>query len=154
MDHLLPNALVDKARQVDEANRRAGRKIAVAESCTGGLVSAAITEVPGASEVFYGGFVRYSNEAKTNPLKIGAEVIETFGAVSIGTAWAMALGALDASGADIVVGITGALAPCETTIEACRSLSSAPTRRTGMPILDERMSLAQNHRTLPIAAAG
>ena len=111
MDNLLPKSLVDKARDVVEANRKAGRKIAVAESCTGGLVSAAITEVPGASDVFYGGFVSYSNEAKTNRLKVGAEVIETFGAVSIATAWAMARGALDASGADVAVAITGIAGP-------------------------------------------
>lgn len=110
-DTLLPSELVDKARQVVAANRAAGRRIAVAESCTGGLVSAAITEIAGASDVFYGGFVTYSNEAKTNRLGVGSDVIETFGAVSIATAWAMARGALDASGADLAVAITGIAGP-------------------------------------------
>jgi len=111
MKDILPAQLVDKARQVIDANRKAGRRIAVAESCTGGLVSAAITEVPGASDVFYGGIVCYSNEAKINRLKVGSDVIETFGAVSIATAWAMARGTLEASGADIAVAVTGIAGP-------------------------------------------
>ena len=60
----LPAPLVDLARRVIEANRTAGRRIAVAESCTGGLVSAALTEIAGSSDVFDTGFVTYSNEAK------------------------------------------------------------------------------------------
>jgi nicotinamide-nucleotide amidase len=111
MKDILPAELVAKAREVVEANRKAGRRFAVAESCTGGLVCAAITEVPGASEVFYGGFVSYSNEAKTNRLKVGSDVIETFGAVSIATAWAMARGTLEASGADLAVAVTGIAGP-------------------------------------------
>ena len=110
-DTLLPDDLVAKAREVIEANRQAGRKIAVAESCTGGLVCAALTEIPGSSEVFEVGFVTYSNEAKTTELKVSEEVVETFGAVSIATAWAMAQGALEASEADIAVAITGIAGP-------------------------------------------
>ena len=110
-DHLLPDELVAKARQVVEANRKAGKRITVAESCTGGLVSAALTEIPGASDVFFGGFVTYSNEAKSKRLGVGEDVIATFGAVSIATAWAMARGALDNSGADLAVAITGIAGP-------------------------------------------
>jgi nicotinamide-nucleotide amidase len=110
-DTLLPDDLVAKAREVIEANRKAGRKIAVAESCTGGLVCAALTEIPGSSEVFEVGFVTYSNEAKTTELKVSEEVVETCGAVCIATAWAMAQGALEASEADIAVAITGIAGP-------------------------------------------
>ncbi len=110
-DRLLPKALVDKAREVVEANRAAGRKVAVAESCTGGLVAAAITEIPGSSEIFEAGFVTYSNAAKVAQLKVSQELVETFGAVSVATAWAMAQGALEASGADIAVAITGIAGP-------------------------------------------
>jgi nicotinamide-nucleotide amidase len=110
-DTLLPADLVDRAREVIEANRAAGLRIAVAESCTGGLVSAALTEIPGSSDVFEAGYVTYSDQAKHNALKVGTEVVETFGAVSIATAWAMAQGALDASGADIAVAITGIAGP-------------------------------------------
>jgi nicotinamide-nucleotide amidase len=110
-DTILPRELIDKARAVIDANRKARRRIAVAESCTGGLVSAAITEIPGASDVFYGGIVSYSDEAKINRLKVGSDVIETFGAVSIATAWAMARGTLEATGADVAVAITGIAGP-------------------------------------------
>ena len=110
-DNLLPKALVDKARQVVEANRKLGRRIAVAESCTGGLVAAAITEIPGSSEIFEAGFVTYSNAAKVTQLKVSEELVETFGAVSVATAWAMARGALQATDADAAVAITGIAGP-------------------------------------------
>src|SRR5687767_1056189 len=110
-DTLLPDELVNKAREVVEANRAAGKRLAVAESCTGGLVSAAITEIPGSSEVFEAGYVTYSNAAKIADLHISEEVVETFGAVSVATAWAMARGVLQASDADIAVAITGIAGP-------------------------------------------
>jgi nicotinamide-nucleotide amidase len=103
--------LVDKAREVVEANRKAGRRVAVAESCTGGLVAAAITEIPGASEMFEAAFVTYSNAAKIGQLKVSEELVETFGAVSVAVAWAMARGALLASEADVAVAITGIAGP-------------------------------------------
>lgn len=110
-EYLLPPELVAKAREVVEANQKAKRKLAVAESCTGGLVCAALTEIPGSSEVLDVGFVTYSNEAKESELKVSGEVVETFGSVSVATAWAMAQGALDASKADIAVAITGIAGP-------------------------------------------
>ena len=110
-DALLPDKLVDKAREVVEANRKAGRRVAIAESCTGGLVSAAITEIPGSSEMFEAGYVTYSNAAKVHELHVSEEVVETFGAVSVATAWAMARGALAASDADVAVAITGIAGP-------------------------------------------
>ena len=110
-DTLLPDILVDKAREVVEANRKAGRRVTVAESCTGGLVSAALTEIPGSSEMFEAGYVTYSNAAKICELKVSEEVVDTFGAVSVATAWAMARGALAASDADIAVAITGVAGP-------------------------------------------
>jgi len=110
-DYLLPAELVDKARAVVEANRAAGRRVAVAESCTGGLVSAALTEIAGSSDMFEAGYVTYSNSAKQAALRVGDEVVETFGAVSIATAWAMAQGALAASEADVAVAITGIAGP-------------------------------------------
>ena len=111
MSDLLTKALVDKAREVVEANRKAGRRVAVAESCTGGLVAAAITEIPGASEMFEAGFITYSNAAKVGQLKVSEDLVETFGAVSVAVAWAMARGALHASEADVAVAITGIAGP-------------------------------------------
>ena len=110
-DALLPDALVDKAREVVQANRKAGRRVAVAESCTGGLVSAALTEIAGSSDVLEAGYVTYSNAAKISQLRVSEEVVETFGAVSVATAWAMARGALAASKADVAVAITGIAGP-------------------------------------------
>ena len=110
-ERLLPQELYDKAKEVIAANRKLGRTIAVAESCTGGLVSAALTEIPGASEVFEAGYVTYSNAAKVDDLGVSEEVVETFGAVSVATAWAMARGALSSSKADVAVAITGIAGP-------------------------------------------
>jgi nicotinamide-nucleotide amidase len=111
MANLLPDVLVDAATSVIEANRAIGRRIAIAESCTGGLVCAALTEVAGSSDVFEAGYVTYSNAAKTGMLKVSSDVVDTFGAVSIATAWAMARGALAASDADVAVAITGIAGP-------------------------------------------
>ena len=110
-ERLLPQELYDSARQVVDANRKLGRRVAVAESCTGGLVCAALTEIPGASDVFEAGYITYSNASKIDDLGVSSEVVETFGAVSVATAWAMARGALAASKADIAVAITGIAGP-------------------------------------------
>lgn len=110
-DSILPDELVAAARRVVEANCAIGRRIALAESCTGGLVAAALTEIPGSSAVLDTSFVTYSNDAKLAALRVSGDVIETFGAVSIATAWSMAQGALDASAADVAVAITGVAGP-------------------------------------------
>jgi nicotinamide-nucleotide amidase len=110
-DTSLPRQLVSEAGKVIEANRAAGLKIAIAESCTGGLVCAALTEIPGSSDVFEAGFVTYSNEAKIELLKVNSDVIETFGSVSIAAAWSMAQGVLVRTNADTAVAITGIAGP-------------------------------------------
>ena len=110
-DTILPEQLVEMARQVIESNRARGKRIAVAESCTGGLVAAALTEIAGSSDVFEAGFVTYSNEAKMETLDVRLDVLETFGAVSVAVAWAMAQGGLARTGADTVVAITGIAGP-------------------------------------------
>jgi nicotinamide-nucleotide amidase len=107
----VPPILLDAARRVIEENRAAGLRVAVAESCTGGLVSAALTEIPGCSDVVEAGFVTYSNDAKMSQLGVASDVLETFGAVSVATAWAMAQGAIHKSRADIGVAITGIAGP-------------------------------------------
>ena len=108
---LLPPEIEKLARKVVEANAAAGRKLALAESCTGGLVAAAITEIPGSSAVLDRGFVTYSNEAKMESLGVSLDIIETFGAVSIACVWAMAQGALARSNADVAVAISGVAGP-------------------------------------------
>src|SRR5688500_1460322 len=90
---LLPQEVVALARKVVEQNAAIGRRVAVAESCTGGLVSAAITEIPGSSAVFDRGFVTYSDEAKQESLGVAGDIIDAFGAVSVASVYAMARGA-------------------------------------------------------------
>lgn len=110
-EYCLPPELVELAVRVVDTNRAAGRRIAVAESCTGGLVAAALTEVAGSSDVFEAGFITYSNEAKAVLLGVSRDVLETFGSVSVAVAWAMAQGAMEKSGADVAVAITGIAGP-------------------------------------------
>jgi nicotinamide-nucleotide amidase len=98
------------ARVLDLARAR-GLKIATAESCTGGLVAAALTSIAGSSNVFERGFVTYSNDAKAELLGVPAEIIAAHGAVSRDTAQAMAQGALAHSRADLAVAITGVAGP-------------------------------------------
>lgn len=111
MENLLPNEIVELAERVIKANREAGRRIAVAESCTGGLVAAALTEIAGSSDVFECGFNTYSNDAKKKMLGVSDDLLETFGAVSIAVAWEMAKGALETSECDVAVAITGVAGP-------------------------------------------
>jgi len=99
------------AVRVVDANRAAGLTVVTAESCTGGLVAGALTEIAGSSDVVDRGFVTYSNEAKQETLGVSSEILDTFGAVSIAVAWAMAQGALRHSHADVAVAITGIAGP-------------------------------------------
>ncbi len=101
----------DAAIRVLDACRLRGLKVATAESCTGGLVSGALTEIPGSSDVVDRGFVTYSNAAKQTMLGVPAAVLERHGAVSRETADAMAAGALAMSGADLAVAVTGIAGP-------------------------------------------
>ena len=103
--------VLDLARAVVDANRAAGLLLCTAESCTGGLVAGALTEAAGASDVFERGFVTYSNDAKLESLGVNIHILETFGAVSVAVAWAMAQGALAHSKADVAVAVTGIAGP-------------------------------------------
>lgn len=101
----------DLARELLAAARALGWRIATAESCTGGLVSAALTDVAGSSDIFDRGFVTYSNAAKTAMLGVPPGLIRAHGAVSEPVARAMAVGALAASDADLAVAVTGVAGP-------------------------------------------
>ena len=100
-----------KANTLLGAARAKGLRVATAESCTGGLVAAALTDIAGASDVFDRGFVTYSNEAKRDMLGVPWPLIEAHGAVSAEVACAMALGAIDRSDADVAVAVTGVAGP-------------------------------------------
>lgn len=121
------------ARELVERCRTDGLRLAVAESCTGGLVAAAITEVPGSSAVFDRGFVTYSNQAKTGMLGVPEELIAAHGAVSAEVAAAMAAGALARSAADISVAVTGIAGPDGGSAEKPVGLVHFAAARKGHP---------------------
>jgi nicotinamide-nucleotide amidase len=108
---MIDRTLRAKATQVLKVFRARGLKIATAESCTGGLVAGALTEIAGSSDVVDRGFVTYSNAAKEAMLGVPAATLKRYGAVSTETAAAMAAGALKNSEADITVAITGIAGP-------------------------------------------
>jgi nicotinamide-nucleotide amidase len=107
--------LLAKAQKTAEAIiykfKKGSLTLALAESCTAGLVSALLAGIPGASEVLWGSFVTYTKEAKVSMLGIDEKIPETFGLVSKETACAMAQGALSKSGAGIAVSVTGLAGP-------------------------------------------
>jgi len=145
MTSLLPRELVDLARKVVEQNAAAGRKVALAESCTGGLVAAAITEIPGSSAVLDRGFVTYSNEAKEETLGVSGDIIDAFGAVSVACVFAMARGALERSQADVAVAISGIAGPgggTDTkpvgTVVFARALRDSDTPDAESRLFDEK----------------
>ncbi len=97
--------------EVLDAARRAGLQIVTAESCTGGMIIARLTDVPGSSDVVDRGFVTYSNAAKQAMLGVRAETLERFGAVSEQVAREMAKGAQAQSGAGLAIAVTGIAGP-------------------------------------------
>lgn len=105
------------AVKVLQACKERGLKLATAESCTGGLISAAVTDLAGASNVLERGFVTYSNEAKMELLEVSLETLTVHGAVSAQTAREMAAGALAHSRADIAIAVTGIAGPGGGTAE-------------------------------------
>ena len=102
---------IDAAKALLDACLRKKLTLATAESCTGGLVAATISEIPGSSAVLDRGFVTYSNEAKEDLLGVSASTLKRFGAVSEEVARAMARGALEESRATLAVAVTGIAGP-------------------------------------------
>jgi len=99
------------ANRVGKRLLRQGRRVTTAESCTGGWIAKALTDVPGSSQWFGEGFVTYSNEAKARRLQVSRAILEHHGAVSEAAAIAMAEGALRRAGADVSVAVTGIAGP-------------------------------------------
>jgi nicotinamide-nucleotide amidase len=108
---IFPDAMLQSARLLIDLCRARGLKIATAESCTGGLVAALLTEIAGSSDVVERGFVTYSNDAKRELLGVAEETLAAYGAVSEPTAREMARGALARSRADLAVSVTGVAGP-------------------------------------------
>ena len=111
VDSPFPADLTARAAALLQSCRASGLRVVTAESCTGGLVAALMTEIPGSSDVVERGFITYSNEAKAEMIGVPMTLIEAHGAVSREVAQAMAEGALACSRADIAVSITGVAGP-------------------------------------------
>jgi nicotinamide-nucleotide amidase len=106
-----------KAKKLTELLISKNMSIAVAESCTGGLLSSSLTSIPGASSYFNCGFITYSNESKIKMLNVDSQTIELFGAVSERVAYEMALGAGQHSQSDLAISVTGIAGPSGGTAE-------------------------------------
>lgn len=104
-------ALCEKANDILAACKKQNTKLATVESCTGGLLAAILTELPGSSRMFTHGFVTYANEAKCEMVGVDAALIDAHGAVSEPVARAMAEGALQCSSVDLAIAITGIAGP-------------------------------------------
>lgn len=133
---MLPDDLFQTAQRLVSAYLAADLKLVTAESCTGGLVAAAITEVPGSSAMFDRGYVTYSNDAKMDALGVSHDLLATYGAVSAPVAIAMAEGALRHSRADVAVSITGIAGPGGATETKPVGLVHLAVARTGRPTVD------------------
>lgn len=108
---MFPESIRQPAGKIIHALIESGKTIATAESCTGGLIVAALTEIPGSSEAVYGGFVVYANAAKSSMIGVPEEMIATYGAVSAQVARAMAEGARKTALVDIAIAVTGIAGP-------------------------------------------
>ena len=108
---MVDRELIERASALLDLCRDRKLKIAAAESCTGGLLAATLTEIPGSSDVFDRGFVTYSDDAKRTMLEVASSTLERHGAVSRETAEAMVRGALSHAAADLAVSITGIAGP-------------------------------------------
>ena len=130
-------------------------KLAVAESCTGGLVAGAITEIAGASAVFEGGLISYSNELKIKLLGVSADLIAEFGAVSEQVAAAMAKGALEKTGADVAIAVTGIAGPSGGSQEKPVGLVYIAVAANGVITVGKKLFSGNRHeiRSQAVASA-
>lgn len=128
-----------KAREVLDACRDGGLMLATVESCTGGLIAAILTEVPGSSAVVERGFVTYSNRAKTDLVGVPADLLRQHGAVSEQVARAMAEGALERSPVDIAVSVTGIAGPDGGSVEKPVGLVHLACARREFPTTHRRV---------------
>lgn len=108
---IFPSTIEALATEVIDALTRRGMMIVTAESCTGGLIAGALTEIAGSSSAVHGGFITYANRAKRDMIGVPEATLDGFGAVSEQTARAMAEGALKAANVDIAIAVTGVAGP-------------------------------------------
>jgi nicotinamide-nucleotide amidase len=106
-----PEKAADPAKQIIDLLKEAKQTIVTAESCTGGMIATALTDIPGSSAAFYGGYVTYANTAKSRMIHVQARLIRDYGAVSNQVARAMADGARNTAHVDYAVAVTGIAGP-------------------------------------------
>jgi len=147
-------ATLAKAEAVLDACRARSLRLATAESCTGGLVAAALTAIAGSSDVVERGFVTYSNKAKIDLLGVQGVEIATVGAVSEEVARAMAMGALARSPADLAVSVTGIAGPTGGSDEKPVGLVWFGCARRGGPVRTLRRLFAGDRAAVRAAATG
>jgi nicotinamide-nucleotide amidase len=135
---IFPEATLDLARRLLAACERRGWHLATAESCTGGLIIACLTEIPGSSSVVERGYVTYDNRAKAEILGVPATLFEQVGAVSEEVARAMADGALTRAGVDLAVAVTGIAGPGGATPTKPVGLVHLAVARRGASTLHAR----------------
>ncbi len=141
-------ALVDRARRLLEICRRAGLRLALAESCTGGLVAATLTEVPGASDVLDRAWVTYADRAKVEMLGVREASLARWGAVSEAVAREMAEGALHRAGADLAAAVTGIAGPGGATPDKPVGLVHFAVARRDLPTRHARHVFAGDRRAV------
>lgn len=149
----LPQDLLDRANRVLSACEATGTPLALAESCTGGLVGASLTAISGSSAWIDRGFITYSNQAKIDMLGVAETLIERFGVVSEEVARAMAEGALTHSRASASIGITGIAGPTGGTAEKPVGLVHIAAARRDRETLHRRLLLSGNRDQVRHAAA-
>ncbi len=135
---MLPASTLIEAEALLAACRAKGILLATAESCTGGLIAAALTAIAGSSDVVDRGFVTYSNDAKHQMIGVPMPMIDRYGAVSEQVAEAMATGALSRSRATIAVSVTGVAGPGGGSVEKPVGLVCFGLARTGRPAITDR----------------
>jgi nicotinamide-nucleotide amidase len=168
---MLPHSTLDSARDLLAAMQARGMTLATAESCTGGLIAAALTAIAGSSAVVMGGYVTYSNEAKAEMLRIPPAVIEGYGAVSDSVARRMAEGARALAGVDLALSCTGIAGPGGATpgkpiglvfiaaalrdgrTEVLRRVYPGDRAAVRAATVAEALALAQRMLAVPTAAA-
>lgn len=151
---MFPNELLSKAEKVLENYRGAGLKLVTAESCTGGLIGACLTEIAGSSDAVEQGFITYSNKSKTDLLGVSANLIRKHGAVSAEVVRAMAEGAIERSNADAAVAVTGIAGPSGGTEEKPIGLVFVGAARRGEKPLTEHHVFPGDRHEVRLATVG
>jgi len=149
---MIPDRLLAEAESLLAACREKGVKVATAESCTGGLIAAVLTAIPGSSDVVDRGFVTYSNEAKNEMIGVPMPLIQTHGAVSEEVARAMAEGALERSRARIAISVTGVAGPGGGSKARPVGLVCFGLAEKGRKVVSERHVLPGDRTGIRVAA--